>query len=90
MMDYEAIGRRIRQARIKNGLSQEETAELAHISLSFYGHIERGTRKMSMETFAAICSALNCSADFILGNSAAYPVAYRQTLQRLQDFIASE
>ena len=64
---YKAIGRRIRTQRIQRGLTQEKLAEMAGISLSFLGHIERGTRKMSVETLCNLADSLCCSADELLG-----------------------
>ena len=65
-IDYVEIGRKIRQARIELGLSQEKLAEQCSISTSFLGHIERGTRKMSLETMIALCSVLHISTDYLL------------------------
>ena len=64
---YIEIGRRIRRQRIKLGFTQERLAELAGISLSFLGHIERGTRKLSVDTLYKIAQGLQCSADELLG-----------------------
>lgn len=36
-------------------------------SLSFLGHIERGTRKLSVETFISLCEALECSPNDLIG-----------------------
>ena len=63
-IDYAAMGGRIRNARQAAGLSQSELAERCCLSISFLGHIERGTRKM--ETLVAICDILNLSADYLL------------------------
>ena len=65
-MLYKKIGRRIRTQRIAQKLTQEELAAKADISLSFLGHIERGTRKLSVETLFGICKALDCSADMLM------------------------
>lgn len=65
-MLYAKIGRRIRAQRTLRDMTQAELAEQAKISLSFLGHIERGTRKMSVETLFAICAALDCSADQLM------------------------
>lgn len=65
-MLYEKIGRRIKAQRITQRMTQAELAEKANISLSFLGHIERGTRKLSVETLYAICEALDCSADMLM------------------------
>ena len=65
-MDYARIGMRIRQVRKVKGWSQNELAKKCSISMSFLGHIERGTRIMSLETFANICVALDIGADELL------------------------
>ncbi len=65
-LDYNKIGQRIRQARKAKGWSQGELAEKCNISMSFLGHIERGTRIMSMDTFAAVCESLDAKADELL------------------------
>lgn len=71
-LDYEKIGMRIRQLRKARGWSQEVLAKKCGISMSFLGHIERGSRIMSMETFASICLALDTNADGLLWG-VAYP-----------------
>lgn len=65
-LDYGKMGMRIRQVRKAKGLSQNELAKKCGISMSFLGHIERGTRIMSMETFASICATLDAGADELL------------------------
>ena len=60
-MDYLRLGQRIRRQRKLMGLTQKEVAERAGISLPFYGHIERGTRKASLETTVDIANALGYS-----------------------------
>lgn len=71
-LDYGKMGMRIRQVRKAKGWSQDELAKKCGISMSFLGHIERGTRIMSMETFVSICSALDAGADELLWG-VAYP-----------------
>ena len=65
-LDYQKIGRKIRAARLEKGWSQDRLSEKCNISLSFMGHIERGTRIMSMDTFVALCNELEISADYLL------------------------
>lgn len=69
-LDYTMIGMRIRQARKIKGWSQGELAGQCGISMSFLGHIERGTRIMSLETFVNICTALSADADELLWGTA--------------------
>lgn len=65
-LDYYKIGQRIRQARKAKGWSQGVLAEKCQISMSFIGHIERGTRIMSLDTFVSICGVLETGADELL------------------------
>lgn len=65
-MLYQKIGRRIYEKRVRLHLTQGQLAEQAGISLSFLGHIERGTRKLSVDTLYRLAIALNCSADDLL------------------------
>ena len=65
-LDYSKIGMRIRQVRKAKGWSQDVLAKKCGISMSFLGHIERGTRIMSLETFVSICGALEAGADELL------------------------
>ena len=65
-LDYRKIGMRIRQVRKTRGWSQDALAKKCGISMSFLGHIERGTRIMSLETFVNICMALEADADELL------------------------
>ncbi|MCI9124757.1 MAG: helix-turn-helix transcriptional regulator [Eubacterium sp.] len=65
-LDYVKMGMRIRQVRKAKGWSQNVLAQKCGISMSFLGHVERGTRIMSLETFVGICSALDTNADELL------------------------
>ncbi|HIU34878.1 MAG TPA: helix-turn-helix transcriptional regulator [Candidatus Pullichristensenella excrementigallinarum] len=65
-ISYQDIGRRIRARRRQLKLSQMKVSERIGRSLSFYGHVERGTRVLSVETFAKICCELNISATYLL------------------------
>lgn len=64
---YSAIGEKIRLKRLILGLTQARLAEYAGISTAFMGHIERGTRVMSIETLCALCRVLELSADDLIG-----------------------
>lgn len=65
-VDYIAIGGRIRDQRHVLGLTQEALAERCGISFSFLGHIERGTRKMSLKTLVTLSDVLEISVDEII------------------------
>ena len=65
-IDYKELGKRIRAERRKQDFTQEKLAEMADISDSFLGHIERGGRTLSIETLAKLANALNMSIEYIV------------------------
>ena len=65
-VDYEAVGLRVKKLREKAGLTQEELANKADISIRFVSNIENGSRKMSLETVINIANALSISVDDLL------------------------
>lgn len=64
--DYAKTGERVRRLRREKGWSQEELGKRCGISLNFVGQIERGTRSMSLDTFARLCKELEVNADLLL------------------------
>lgn len=68
-MNYEALGRQIRKHRRDRGMTQDALAKKAGISASFLGHIERGSRKASLETLVAIANILRTGTDTLLSES---------------------
>ena len=69
VVNYKALGVRIRAKRKERHITQSALAEMADISLSFLGHIERGSRKASLETIIALCNALHVSPTYLLQES---------------------
>ncbi|NLW23136.1 MAG: helix-turn-helix transcriptional regulator [Tissierellia bacterium] len=72
ILDYKAIGGRIRLEREKLNLTREKLAEIVGLSPFYIGQIERGDRKMSLETLARIAYSLRTSVDYILFGSISY------------------
>lgn len=65
-MDYKKIGKRIRDLRQQQGYTQEALAEAVDLSAPFVSHIERATKKASLETISRIASTLNVTVDYLL------------------------
>ena len=72
-LDYRAIGKRIKIARIKADLTQEALAEKASLSTTHMSNIETGNSKLSLPTIVSLANALSVSVDEFL---------WRDTLQR--------
>lgn len=60
------IGKRIKLAREGTGMTQEQLAALLHCTPQHVSALERNAKQPSLETLAALASALHVSADFLL------------------------
>lgn len=65
-MERAALGKRIREARIKKGYTQQNLADLAKIGVVYISEIERGVKMPSLNIFIKIIDALDVSADYVL------------------------
>ncbi len=65
-MDCKELGRRIKNARLNQKLTQEQFAELLDISVSYVSLIERGSRNATVETLLAIADVLDVSVASLL------------------------
>ena len=68
-LDYKAIGKRIKIARIQNDMTQEQLAETAGLSPTHLSNIETGTTRVSLQTMIGIANALGVTADDLLCDS---------------------
>ena len=62
-MDAKAVGQRIKAAREKKSMTQEDLAARINISPTHVSVIERGTKIPRIDTFVAIANVLEVSAD---------------------------
>jgi len=71
------IGRNIRTARKNKNLTIETLSELAGISESFLGTVERGESSISIDTLTNLCKVLDVSADSLImhGNDGKEPAS---------------
>lgn len=68
-IDYIALGKRIKEKRISKKLTQEQLGEICELSAAHIGHIERGTRILSVDVLFRIAQALGVSMDYLLFDS---------------------
>lgn len=66
VMNLKAIGTRIKEAREKNDITQEQLAEMVGLSSTHISVIERGVKAPKLETFIKIANALNVTSDALL------------------------
>lgn len=60
------IGKRIRQARLNRGITQEKMAEILDLSVTHYQNIEYGKYNVGYEHLHKICELFNLTTDYIL------------------------
>jgi len=60
------FGKRLRELRIENNLSQEDLANEAEVPISQIGRIERGEINATLSTLNALCIALKMSLSDLL------------------------
>ena len=65
-MNQKAIGQRIKTARERKGLTQEQLAEQVDLSPMHVSVIERGVKLPKLETLINIANVLDVSADVLL------------------------
>ena len=74
-LDYKAIGKRIKIARIKADLTQERLSEIVGISPTHISNIETGTTKVSLTSIVSIANGLGVTADDLLCDSVVHAKA---------------
>ena len=72
MIDYDAIGMRIKIARIKARMTQEALAEKANLTSAHISNIETGNTKLSLPAIVHIANALSISVDELLCDTVVY------------------
>lgn len=66
VLDYPAIGKRIRAARLKCGLTQETMANKIGVTPQHVSNIETGNSTLSLTALISIANLLKVSADDLL------------------------
>ncbi len=60
------FGIRVRAARIKKNLTQQEVADRIGVSYTHYSNLETGKINIGMDTLRKLCTALDVSADYLI------------------------
>ncbi len=85
-LDYRAIGKRIKIARIRADLTQEALADRVNLSPSHMSNIETGTTRVSLTTIVNLANALGVTVDDLLCDNLAHA---RPQLERdIQEALA--
>ncbi|NTW89074.1 MAG: helix-turn-helix transcriptional regulator [Desulfobulbaceae bacterium] len=63
---YAAFGKRVRELRLQQGLTQEALAKLAGIDRTYLAQIEAGKRRMALHVAWNIATSLDLSIEEVL------------------------
>ena len=80
------VGGRLKEARVRQHLSQAQLAELLGLTPPYISNIETGKQNMSITALAKISDVLEVSADWILRNNTRD--ALEITADELRDLLA--
>ena len=69
LIDYQAIGNRIKSARNKKGLTQAQLAEMLQVSPEYISRLERGSTKISLPTLVEVAGHLTVTPSSLLDGS---------------------
>lgn len=87
--DRSETGRRIRNFRNQNNLTQAQFAESLDVSTNFISEIETGKKGVSLETLYRLHQKYNLSADYLLfGKEGPAPSEY--TLSKFLSSLSTE
>lgn len=75
------IGENTRKYRERSGLTQADLAERVGVGTAFISRVERGQKRMRIETMVAVASALDISVDLLINEQSKN--AKIQTLSRM-------
>lgn len=84
------IGENTRKYRTRAGLTQAELAEKVGVGTSFISRVERGQKRMRIETMLLVAAALHISVDLLLCQEYHNQNAQLQTLVRMLESQSPE
>lgn len=83
-INHRQIGKRIKEIREQNNLSQAELAEATDLSVSYISHLENAKRKASLESVLRIVNALGITVDELLAEVQLHnPTSYQTDIDLL-------
>jgi len=85
-INYKALGKRIKLARIERELTQEQLSEMVNLSPTHMSNIESGTANVSLPSLVRIANIFSLSVDDLLSDSIIHPRAsLERELQKILD-----
>lgn len=91
-INFNIVGKRIKESRIHNQMSQADLAERIDMSASYISRIETAKKQASLETLVRLADVLGVTVDYLLtGNQTNDSAEYQTDFMRLvEDCSSSE
>ena len=64
-----SVGNRLRELRAERAMSQEQVANIAEVTTSYLGQVERGQKNITVYKLGKICEALNVSLEYFFSGA---------------------
>ena len=77
-IDYQAIGKRIRDRRSYMGYSQELLAFECDLSVPYISQIENGRKSVSLHALLQIADSLDCTLDFLIFGTSSFYISSKE------------
>jgi len=89
---YDTIAKQLRLKRLQAGLTIEDLADTAEISVSFLAYLETNKKKPSLATIAKIAKALNISISELFDERTVLNIAgeKQKTLNRILKLLQNQ
>ena len=91
-MDRKKLGRRIREERLRIGMTQEQVAAHIDVSTTYMGYIERGERSVTLEKLVLLAECFHVQLDTFMKekNEAAASQNKEDQLQQLWELTPAD
>jgi len=72
-INYKKLAMRVKEARHRKGITQEQLANDTNLSHNFIGRIESNNSRVSLASLVKICIALDTTLDYLLQDTINLP-----------------
>lgn len=86
-LDYVTLGKRIKAARNKKGLTQEKLSELVGLTPTYLSNVETAAENIGLSSLVGIANALDVGMDYLLAGNVNMAESYLQ--KDLQEILGT-
>ena len=77
MLNFELVGKKVKDLRDQSGLNQSQLAEYLNVDQSYVSKCEKGERQFSADILEKIANLFGCSIEFFTSESSEYcPISF--------------